>query len=211
MLANMTMAALEGGGGERRSEDQQRASGPAGGDLPAAVVDGAGPRAHRVDSSPVRAGRGGGAAGLGAGRRAGDRHRSGGVGPVGRGPGRVHRTGEPGLFRRGRRDLRDRDLPAGPLQCRGGPADGVRDDHRHAADRLRRRLRPTRCQRPDAARHEEHDRGGGTARDGAAATGQQAGRRRPRRAAHPAAGRLPPRRGRRGRDRPRRRGPGRDQ
>ena len=36
----------------------------------------------------------------------------------------------PGLFRRGRGDLRDRDLPAGPLQCRGGQADGVRGDHR---------------------------------------------------------------------------------
>ena len=35
------------------------------------------------DDAPVRAGRGGGAAGLGPPRRAGDRHRPGGIGPVG--------------------------------------------------------------------------------------------------------------------------------
>jgi hypothetical protein len=51
---------------------------------------------------------------------------------------------------------------------------------------------------------------GGTARDGAAAAGQQAGRGRAWPAAHPAAGRVCLRRRRPGRDRPRCRGPGRD-
>ncbi len=64
----------------------------------------------------------------------------------------------PGVLRRGGGDLRDRDLPAGPLQRRGGPVDGVRRDHRDAADRRRRRLRSRRCQRPDAAGDEVHDR-----------------------------------------------------
>src|SRR5882724_11565325 len=108
VLANMTIAALEGGNDERRDEDWRRPPGPAGGDLPASVVDGAGARAHRVDDAPVWAGRGSGAAGLGPPRRAGDRHRPGGLGPVGRGPGGLHRAGEPGLFRAGRGDLRDR-------------------------------------------------------------------------------------------------------
>ena len=133
-----------------------------------------------------------------------------GVGPVGRGPGGVHRAGASGLLRGGGRDLRDRDLPAGPLQRRGGQADGVRRDHRDAADRRGRRLRSGRCQRPDVARDEVHHRGGGTACDGAAAAGQQALRCRARRAAHPAAGRIPPPRRRRDRHRPRCRGPGRD-
>src|SRR5882757_10630862 len=80
VLANMTMSALEGGGDERLRKDHQRPPRPARGDLPAAVVDGAGARAHRVHDAPVRAGRGGGAAGLGPPRCAGDRHRPGGLG-----------------------------------------------------------------------------------------------------------------------------------
>ena len=48
-------------------------------------------------------------------------------------------------------DLRDRDHPAGPVQRRRGAAGGVRPDHRHAADRPRRRLRPRRRERPRAA------------------------------------------------------------
>ena len=209
VLANMTMSALGGGGDERRGEDQRHSPRPAGGDLSAPVVDGTGARAHRVHDAPVRPGRGGGPARVGPPRRGGDRHRPGGVGPVGCGPGGVHRAGAPGLFRRGRGDLRDRDLPAGPLECRGGQADGVRGDHRDAADRRGRRLRSGRCQRSDAARDEEHHRGGGTACDGAAAAGQQARRGRAGRAAHPAAGRIRPRHRRRGRHRPRCRGPGR--
>ena len=129
---------------------------------------------------------------------------------MGRGPGRVHRAGRQGLLGRGRGDLRDRDHPAGPVQRRRGPAGGIRPDHRHAADRPRRRLRPRRRERPHAAGLQGHHGRDGTARDGPAAAGQQAGRRRARRAAHPAAGRLRPRRRRRYRDRPRRRGPGRD-
>src|SRR5688572_25901257 len=64
VLANMTQAAL-GGAGERRGEDHQSSPRAAGGGPPAAVVDGAGPRAHRVDDAPVRPGRGGGRPGLG--------------------------------------------------------------------------------------------------------------------------------------------------
>src|SRR4030088_2614484 len=63
VLANMTMAALEGGGDERRGEDQQCAPRPPGGDLSSAVVDGPSPRAHRVHDTAVRPGRGGGRAG----------------------------------------------------------------------------------------------------------------------------------------------------
>jgi hypothetical protein len=209
VLANMTMASL-GGGGEQRREDHQLAPRPARGDLSAPVVDGAGARAHRVHDAPVRAGRGGGPAGLGPPRRAGDRHRPGSLWSMGGGAGGVHRAGASGLLRRGGRDLWARDLPAGPLQRRGRQADGVRRDHRDPAGRRRRRLRSGRCQRPDVAWDEVHHRGGGVACDGAAAAGQQARRGRARRAAHPAAGRIRPRRGRRDRHRPRCRGPGRD-
>ena len=210
VLANMTISALDGGGGERRGEDRQQAPRPAGGDLSAAVVDGAGARARRVHHASVRPGRGGGHAGLGPNRRGGDRHRPGCLGPLGRGPGRVRRAGGPGVCRRGGGDLRDRDLPAGPLECRGGAVDGVRRDHPDAAHRRRWHLRSRRCQRPDAAGDEVHHRRGGAARDGPTAAGQQEGRGRAGRAAHTAAGRLCPRRGRRGGHRPRRRGPGRD-
>src|SRR6476619_5970768 len=92
VLANMTMASLGGGNDERRGEDHRCPPRPAGADLSAPVVDGAGARAHRVHDAPVRAGRGGGAAGLGPPRRAGDRHRPGDIGPVGGGPGWVHRA-----------------------------------------------------------------------------------------------------------------------
>src|SRR6478735_5816178 len=78
VLANMTMSALEsaldGGGDERRGEDRKRAPRPAGGDLSAAVVDGAGARARRVHHTSVRPGRGSGHVGLGPHRRSGDRH-----------------------------------------------------------------------------------------------------------------------------------------
>src|ERR1700737_2976457 len=107
VVANMTMSALEGGGDERLGKDHQRPPRPARGGLSAAVVDGAGARARRVDDAPVRAGRGGGAAGLGAPRRAGDRHRPGSVGPVGRGAGGIHRVGAAGVLRRGGGELRD--------------------------------------------------------------------------------------------------------
>src|SRR5258705_6677325 len=102
VVANMTMSALEGGGDERLRKDHQRPPRPARGDLPAAVVDGTGARAHRVDDAPVRAGRGGGAAGLGPPRRAGDRHRPGRLGPVGGGPGGINRVGAAGVLVGGR-------------------------------------------------------------------------------------------------------------
>ena len=150
VVANMAIGVLQGGGcGERRGENRWRPSGSAGGGVSAAVVDGAGARARRVHDAPVRAGRAGGAAGLGPRGGGGDRHRPGGVGPVGRGPGRVRRAGGPGLHRRGRGDLRARDLPAGPLQRRGRPVDGVRGDHRDAADRRRRGRAPPARTVPD--------------------------------------------------------------
>src|SRR3954468_18627443 len=102
VLANMTIAALEGDGDERRGKDQQRTPQPPGGDLPAAIVDGPSPRTYRVHDTPVRPSRGGSRPGVGPGRRGGDRYRSGSLGPVGRGPGGVHRAGEPGVLRRGR-------------------------------------------------------------------------------------------------------------
>src|SRR2546421_5383701 len=80
VLANMAISALGGGNDERRDEDQRGASGAVGGGLSAAVVDGPGTRAHRVHDTPVRPGGGGGAAGLGAPRCRGDRHRPGGFG-----------------------------------------------------------------------------------------------------------------------------------
>lgn len=209
VLANMTAAAL-GGGDERRGEDHQGSPRAAGGGLPAPVVDGAGPPAHRVHDAPVRAGRGSGPARLGTGGCEGDRHRPGHLRPVGGGPGRLCRAGEAGLPGRGRRDLRDRDLPAGPLERRRGPADGVRPDHQHPADRRRRCLRPCRRQRPDAARPEGHHGRGGAAPDGRPLAAGQAGRGRAWRAAHPAAGRLRPRRAWRCAHRPRCRGAGRD-
>ena len=150
------------------------------------------------------------ALGWAAQRHRGDRHRPGDLRQVGSGPGGVHRAGHQGLLRRCRGDLRDRDHPAGPVQRRRGPAGGVRPDHRHAADRPGRRLRPRRCERPRAAGLQGHHGRNGAPRDGPAAARQQAGRGRARRAAHPAAGRAGPRRRRRYRDRPRRRGPGRD-
>ena len=209
----MTAAALRpgaGGCGERRIQDHEFSPGEGGANLPAAILDGPGPPAHRVDQEPVRPGGDGGRAGLGTQRHRGDRHRPGDLREVGSGPGRVHRAGDQDVPGRCGGDLRDRDHPAGPVQRRRGPAGGVRPDHRHAADRPRRRLRPCRRERP---RHlgvqGDHGRNG-TARDGPAAAGQQAGRGRARRAAHPAAGRAGPRRRRGYRDRPRCRGPGRD-
>src|ERR1700682_6701804 len=85
VLANMTMSALGGGGDERRGEDQRHSPRPAGGDLSAPVVDGAGAPAHRVHDAPVRAGRGGGAARGGPAPRAGERPRHRGVGAGGGG------------------------------------------------------------------------------------------------------------------------------
>src|SRR5246127_976713 len=102
VVANMAIGVLEGGGGgERRGENRWRPSGSAGGGVSATVVDGAGARARRVHDAPVRAGRGGGAAGVGPRGRGGDRYRSGGVGPVGGAAGRVRRAGVACLHRRG--------------------------------------------------------------------------------------------------------------
>ena len=188
-LANMTICVL-GGSSERRAQNHQQPPGTDGADISPPVLDGPGPRAHRVDQEPVRPGRQGSCAGLGTQRHRGDRHRPGDLRQVGSDPGRVHRAGHPGLLRRCRGHLRDRDHPPGPVQCRRGPAGGVRPDHRHAADRPGRRLRPRRCERPRAAGLQGHHGRNGTPRDGPAAARQQAGRGRARRAAHPAAGRA---------------------
>ena len=61
VIANMVESLLRAGGGdgdERRSEDHRVAPVEDRGDLCPAVVDGAGPRAHRVDRPAVRPGRG---------------------------------------------------------------------------------------------------------------------------------------------------------
>src|SRR6266540_2144497 len=88
VLVNMAIAALPGAS-ERRAQDPGCAPGTGSAGLPAAVVNGAGPRAHRVHDAPVRPGGGGRPAGLGPPGRGGDRHRPGDLRPVGRGPGRV--------------------------------------------------------------------------------------------------------------------------
>ena len=208
-LANMTISAL-GGARERPAQDHRQPPGADGGRLPAPVLDGTGPPAHRVDSEPVRPGGQGRRDGLGTRRHRGDRHRPGDLRQVGSCPGRVHRAGHQGLHRGGRGDLRDRDHPAGPVQRRGGAAGGVRRDHRYPADRLRRGLRSRRRERPRAAGLQGHHGRDGAPRDGPAAAGEQARRSRARRAAHPAARRVCPRRRRGHRHRRRRGGPGRD-
>src|SRR5664280_3799120 len=90
VLANMTVAAL-GGGDERRVQDRSGAPVPDSGGLPAAVLDGPGPQPHRVHDAPVRAGRAGRTARVGAHRCRSDRHRFGGLGSLGCGPRRVRR------------------------------------------------------------------------------------------------------------------------
>ena len=177
----MTAAALRSGAGgcsERRAQDHEQSPREGSDLLPAPVLDGAGPPAHRVDQEPVRPGGHGSRAGMAGSLDRGDRHRPGDLREVGGGPGRVHRAGHQGLHRRGRGDLRDRDHPAGPVQRRRGPAGGIRPDHRHAADRPRRRLRSRRRERPRHLGVQGHHGRDGTARDGAAAAGEQARRGR---------------------------------
>ena len=191
---------------------EPQASGAGGGGLCAPVVDGAGPRAHRVDDAPVRRwprrrSR------LGWARRdvRGDRHRPGGVGPVG------------GVAADGFTELVSR-VCLGEVGAIFGieisrlarstaevarlmefarltdtlliDADGVYD----LADVNDRMLLGLKGTMGEVELHVMAGR----------LQGAQTGRGRARRAAHPAAGRLRPRRGRRGRHRPRRRGPGRD-
>ena len=67
----------------------------------------------------VRPGRGGHPAELGRRRGRGDRRRPGGLGALGRGPGRVQGFGRPGVSGRDRRGVRVGDPPAGPVI--GGP------------------------------------------------------------------------------------------
>src|SRR5664279_3600672 len=88
VLANMAESALAAGH-DRPGQDRPELPGPGSGDLRPAVQPGPSPRAHRVDRPPVRAGRAGGRAGLGPRPGRGDRHRSGRLGPLHRGPRRV--------------------------------------------------------------------------------------------------------------------------
>src|SRR5258708_554747 len=67
VLASMTISAL-GGTRERRAQDHEQSPGEGGADLPAAILDGPGPGAHRVDQEPVRPGGHGGRARLGSRR-----------------------------------------------------------------------------------------------------------------------------------------------
>src|SRR5712691_642963 len=83
-LANMTISVL-GGSSERRAQDYEQSPGSGGGHLPAPVLDGPAPPAHRVDQEPVRAGGQGGRAGLAAHLDRGDRRR----------PGRLRKVGVP--------------------------------------------------------------------------------------------------------------------
>src|SRR5882672_2794510 len=122
-VAGMTICAL-GGTRERRAQDHQRAPGPDGAGLPAAVDPDAGPRAHRVDAAAVRAGRHRDRPGLGTEGCGGDRPGSGPVRDVGGAPGRVPGADVAGVPGRGRGGARAGDLPAGPLECGPGPARG---------------------------------------------------------------------------------------
>src|SRR6266851_3024468 len=88
-LANMTICAL-GGTRERRAQDHELAPGADGANLPAAILDGPGPRAHRVDQEPVRPGGHGGRVGQGSYVDRGDRDQPAYIGDVGGGPGEVH-------------------------------------------------------------------------------------------------------------------------
>src|ERR1019366_1461042 len=80
---------------EGREQGSGRAPCPDGGDLCASVDVGPGPRPHRVDRAPVRAGWRGVAAGLARGWHRGDRHRPGGLRALNRGPRRVQSAGWP--------------------------------------------------------------------------------------------------------------------
>src|SRR5665811_1282855 len=82
---------------EGRDQDSYGAPRPDGGDLCAPVDVGPGPRPHRVDRAPVRAGWRGVAAGLACGWHRGDRHRSGGLRALNRGPRRVQSVGCAGV------------------------------------------------------------------------------------------------------------------
>jgi len=155
--------------------------------------------------SQYRPGRQGGRAGLGTQRHRGDRHRPGHLRQVGSGPGRVHRAGHPGLLRRCRGHLRDRDHPPGPVQYADVARlaefaritgtllidpDGVYDP----ADVNDRVLLGFKGTMGEMELHVMAQR----------LHANKRGRGRARRAAHPAAGRVRPRRRRRYRDRPRR-------
>src|SRR5664279_3923796 len=107
VLANMMVTAL-GGADERRTQDRGGSSVTGGGDLPTPVLDGPGPRAHRVHDAPVRPGRGSDQTGLGPLGRGRDRHRPGSLRTVGSDPRRVRRAGAADLPRRGWGDLRAR-------------------------------------------------------------------------------------------------------
>ena len=178
--------------------------------LPAPVLDGAGPPAHRVDQEPVRPG--------GHGSRAGMAATTIEVIDTDLGI-----SGKWGVAREGFTELVTR-------VCTGevGAIFGIEITRlaRSNADVARlaefARITGTLLIDPDGVCDpadvndrvmlgvQGHHGRDGTARDGPAAAGEQAGRRRARRAAHPAAGRAGPRRRRGYRDRPRCRGPGRD-
>ena len=156
--------------GERADEGTGHPLGPDRGDLCAAVHAGAGPRAHRVHDAPIRPGRGGHPVGLGRRRGRGDRRRPGGLGALGRGPGRVQGFGRPGVSGRDRRGVRVGDLPAGPVLGGPVPDAGAGPPHRHPGHRRRWDLRPGRLQRPSAARVEGDDERGRAAPAGRSAT-----------------------------------------
>src|SRR5262245_55051058 len=91
-LANMLVAVLSAAY-ERVEQDQPPPPEPQSDGVCPPVDDGAGPRAHRVDGTPVRAGGGGGPSGLGSRPRRSHRLRPGPLRPFGRASQRFSRPG----------------------------------------------------------------------------------------------------------------------
>ena len=184
VLANMAVSALVTHG-EGHREDHVGTPEPDGDRLHTPVEPGPGAQQHRVNRPPVCTGRRGGPARMAPVRGRGYRRRPGSVGALCRSPQRVQGSGQPGLFGRGRRHLRPRGVPLGPLV--GGPiaSVGAGPTDRHAGGRLRWHLRPGQLQRPSPAGIEGDDERGGTAFPGGAAQRCETGRGRAGRAPVP--------------------------
>ena len=114
---------------------------------------------HRVDPAAVRAGRDRRRTRLAGRADRRGRRRPGRVRTVRRRTRRLPADRRPDVHGRGRGGVRAGGVPAGAVQRRPDPADGVGPADRHAAHRHRRRLRPGQRQRPDPARAQGPDVG----------------------------------------------------
>jgi hypothetical protein len=153
-LANMLVAVLNAAH-ECAEQDQPPPPEPQSNGVCPSVDDGAGPRAHRVDGTPVRSGGGSCPSGLGSCPHRRYRLRPGPVRPFGRASQRFSRPGQPRLSGRGRRHLWPGGLSPGALVGGSGPPAGTGPPDRHAHHRRRWHLRPARFQRSAVARPEK--------------------------------------------------------